>query len=312
MAGKEYEYFIAIAEQKSLLQASDQLYITPSGLSKYVQRLENDLGLRLFDKVGKKYILTYAGQRYYEWCLKIRADEAGCADEMQYLAQSGKKVLRIGFPVMRARFFTSIVIPQFRQRYPNVDLIINERNGPQIWPMFLSHALDLIFMYRNPASVSDSIQNELISYENMVLCVSKNHRLRTPAIYKEGFPYPWVDLAALSDEDLIVITDSVQETMGSIEIIFSRYIQSPRIVMRTMTSESIAMAISQNVGISILSDKLIHYFGCSDKIDCYSFGEKPLVSQHHAFYHSSPSISEEIASMIRIVRENDASYSGTV
>ena len=74
MAGKDYAYFIEIARQQSILTASEMLFVTPSTLSKYVQRLEKTLSVKLFDRVGKKLI------RNAGFSGRLQPDVYGCVD----------------------------------------------------------------------------------------------------------------------------------------------------------------------------------------------------------------------------------------
>lgn len=304
MIGRDYRYFIEIAQQQSIQAAADILFVTPSALSKYVQRLESQMGVQLFDRAGKKFVPTYAGMRYLSWCLRMEGMERDCAEEMQRIVQNGKKLIRIGFPFMRVKGFFNCVMPEFARRYPQVDFSVCERNSSLIWPMFFQNKLDVIFMYKDPSFVSSNIHNEIISEERMVLCVPKGSPIGQLSVTREGFDYPWVDLTALKDEKLIVMTEAVSDVLGSIETIFSQYIDTPRVVLRTMGFESIAIAISQGMGISIMSDHVVDLLGYRDKMDMYAFGEKQIACHYRAFHHNNPFLDEEIRSLIDIAKAN--------
>ncbi len=304
MLGKDYAYFIEIARQQSLQTASDLLFVSPSTLSKYVQRLENDLGLQLFERVGKRFILTYAGHRYLAWCQRMKAVEDRCQRELQHISANGKKILRLGFPSMHVKCFLNSIIPAFLREHPRIELSIYERNSSQIWPMFFDNKLDLVFMYKNPATLSGNIQNAVVSTENMVLCVPKGHAIASASQSRAGFPYPWIDLRAVEHENLIVVSESAQEVVGSIESIFNQYIPAPHIVMRAMVLESIAIGILQGIGISILPDRLLHLLGYRNCFDLYSFGETPVICQYRAFHYAHSSVEQEICALIDLAEEN--------
>ena len=61
---KDLEYFAAIARCGNITRAAQQLYISQPTLSKFLQKLEGDTGLVLFQRAGRRLELTYAGQRY--------------------------------------------------------------------------------------------------------------------------------------------------------------------------------------------------------------------------------------------------------
>lgn len=298
-----YKYFIEIARLQSIQAASDHLFVTPSALSKYVQRLEKRFGVLLFERVGKKFILTYAGNRYLEWCIKQEQLSKACEADMGHIVQEGRKKLRIGFPFMRMKQFVTHILPEFCLQFPNIDMSIFERNSESIWPMFFNHELDVVFMYKDPSLLSDSIRYEVLSQEQMVLCVSREHPILQEAQTRIGFDYPWVDIRHLAEDKLIVMTSSAQDTVGATEEFFRMYISDPHIYMRAMSYESIAIAVSQNMGISILADHMVDLLGYGDRIVKLSFGDRPIDCCYRAFYRNSPSTLREIKSLISIAQK---------
>ncbi len=63
---KEQLYVCTLAESGSLTQAAKQLFISQPALSLYISNLENTLGARLFDRIGKQFVLTQIGELYVE------------------------------------------------------------------------------------------------------------------------------------------------------------------------------------------------------------------------------------------------------
>ena len=71
MSAPNYEYFVTIVETGSLTKAAEKLYISQPSLSQYLKRLENSLGIDLFDRGTLPLRLTFAGERYYQYVLQI-------------------------------------------------------------------------------------------------------------------------------------------------------------------------------------------------------------------------------------------------
>ncbi len=63
---KEQQYVCVLAECGSITRAAKELYISQPALSIYINNLEKSLNVKLFERVGKRFILTYAGERYVE------------------------------------------------------------------------------------------------------------------------------------------------------------------------------------------------------------------------------------------------------
>ncbi|MBE5994610.1 MAG: LysR family transcriptional regulator, partial [Paenibacillaceae bacterium] len=68
---KEARYILAISRNKSISKAAETLFISQPSLSKYLKNLEQQLGTRLFDRVGSGYYPTYIGERYIHYAEKI-------------------------------------------------------------------------------------------------------------------------------------------------------------------------------------------------------------------------------------------------
>ena len=73
MLYEKLNYIIAIAEERNLTQAAKRLYISQPTLTLYLNRLENELGVKLFDRTKSPVTLTDAGAYYLEKMKKIYA-----------------------------------------------------------------------------------------------------------------------------------------------------------------------------------------------------------------------------------------------
>lgn len=61
------KYFVKLADVLSFTEASKELFITQSTLSLSIKQLEEELGVTLFDRIGKKIYLTDAGRDFLDW-----------------------------------------------------------------------------------------------------------------------------------------------------------------------------------------------------------------------------------------------------
>ena len=61
---RELSYVLAIAKTQNITKAADSLYVTQPTLTKFLQNLEKEMGQKLFRKLGNRFVLTYAGERY--------------------------------------------------------------------------------------------------------------------------------------------------------------------------------------------------------------------------------------------------------
>lgn len=99
---QEQEYFLAIAKHKNLTKAAQELYVSQPTLTKFLQKLEKNLGGKLFRKEGHTYNLTFLGQRYLAYAQKIATLNQDWEKELLDMRSSFKGELNIAFPPMRS------------------------------------------------------------------------------------------------------------------------------------------------------------------------------------------------------------------
>lgn len=75
MTNEKLEYILTIAEERNITRAAKRLYISQPALTLYLNRLENDLGVKLFDRTKSPIKLTEAGKYYIDKMKKIYAQE---------------------------------------------------------------------------------------------------------------------------------------------------------------------------------------------------------------------------------------------
>ena len=72
-----YSYFLQIADCKSISRAAESLYISQPALTKYLRKLEEELGVQLFERRQGTLKITDAGQYFYEYVTRAQARRVG-------------------------------------------------------------------------------------------------------------------------------------------------------------------------------------------------------------------------------------------
>lgn len=120
--------FVRAADLLSFAQAGRALGISASAVGKNVARLEQQLGVRLFQRTTRQVRLTQEGAIFHQRCQRILEDLQDAQAMMQTSAQVPRGRLRVGLPTIGYRFLLPI-LPRFQARYPEVklDLDFNDR-----------------------------------------------------------------------------------------------------------------------------------------------------------------------------------------
>ncbi len=154
MSFRELEYIMGIEKYHNITKAAEAMFISQPTLSKFLQNYEKELGLRLFERSGNRYYLTYAGERYLHYAQQILLLEIDMKRELEELAANRRGRLSIGYQMNRSAYAVPLTIPKFKAEFPEVDISIQERSSETLEKMLLEGKLDIVvFNYpgRNPS-----------------------------------------------------------------------------------------------------------------------------------------------------------------
>ncbi|MEE9376312.1 MAG: LysR family transcriptional regulator [Rhizobiaceae bacterium] len=181
--------FCAVVERQSMTAAARQLGHTPSHVSKEIARLERRLKLRLLNRTTRRISLTETGRVYYENTRRIIDDAQTMQEQLHSLGERPFGQLRMSVPVIFAHGWLNSWLPEFLQRYPELDLHldISERLSDMV-----GEGIDLMVRIGNLPS-SELIFRELFQTQGLTIA--------SPAYLKRnGMPS---DPSDLENHDLI-------------------------------------------------------------------------------------------------------------
>jgi len=121
--------FVAVVENGSFSAAARTLGISKSAVSKRINQLEAQLGVRLLHRTTRKLSLTEAGERYFEHASRALAAAGQAEDAVTELQGEPQGHLRISAPMSFGRLHVAPLIPKFLKRCPKlqIDLVMDDR-----------------------------------------------------------------------------------------------------------------------------------------------------------------------------------------
>lgn len=140
---RQMQYLIEVARLKSFTKAAEALYITQPTISKTIKGIEEELGVVLFDRLGKKIELTDAGQIIVGQAQQIVTSFQNLTAELDDLRNLKKGHIRIGLPPMVGSSFFPKVIGQFHHRYPEITIQLIEDGAKKVESDVASGALEV-------------------------------------------------------------------------------------------------------------------------------------------------------------------------
>lgn len=183
MTFTQLEYVIAVDNFRHFAKAAKSCFVTQPTLSMQIQKLEEELGIIIFDRSKQPVLPTEQGAELIEQAKRIMAER----DLMQEIIHTNKNSingsLRIGIIPTLAPYLLPLFVHSFVSKYPEVKLHISEMTTDIILQRLKEGTIDagvLVTPLNDPA-----IREENLFYEEMVAYVSKNY-----AAYKKTYVLP--------------------------------------------------------------------------------------------------------------------------
>jgi DNA-binding transcriptional LysR family regulator len=121
--------FVTVAELGTVSKAARQLRIAQPALSRQIRDLEQELGFRLFDRVGRHLVLTSEGEQFLGDCRGLLNYAAAIGERAQLLRRGDTGVLKLAASPQHIESVLSQFLPRYTQRFPNVEVKVIEAAG---------------------------------------------------------------------------------------------------------------------------------------------------------------------------------------
>ncbi len=246
---RHLRYFQAVAEELSFSKAAHRLLIAQPALSRAVQELERDIGVRLFDRNRRAVRLTPGGvtllrevgvifERLDDTARKVRRAAAG---------EDGE--LRLGYIGPPTRPFLGALLKTYHERFPNVTIVLEERTPERVWEMVSKGRLSVGLT--RPVLAHEALGLHFLPIRNEKLCaaVPTDHPLagRRRIAWK-----------ALASEPIVILAR--REGAGSYDAIIAACARSgfaPRLAHTPSVIGTILRYVEAGSGIGIVPESVI-------------------------------------------------------
>lgn len=240
-------YFLTTAEVQNFTQAAEQLYVTPSTLSKAIRNLENELGFPLFEKQGRNVMLTSYGTTFYQYVAMAASDLAGglTAVQRQMGFQSGHIHLS-GIYTMCADYLPPR-IKAFKQLRPDATFTLEYQITSKILADITDGNCDLGFCgdYEVDFEEYVNVERILLKIEDLVIAASKDHWLAEK---------PYVELEELKEEPFIIYRNVNSGISYNFWPLFQNTGFMPRVAFEVTDDHSILGLVAAGLGIALVAD----------------------------------------------------------
>jgi DNA-binding transcriptional LysR family regulator len=127
--------FLTVAELGTVSKAALRLRVAQPALSRQIIGLEQELGLQLFDRVGRRLLLTGEGEQLIAGCRLLLNSARSLKEQAQLLRQGDTGVLKVAGSPQHIESVLSQFLHRYAERYPRVEVKITEGTGSEILAM---------------------------------------------------------------------------------------------------------------------------------------------------------------------------------
>ena len=127
--------FVTVAELGTVSKAALHLRIAQPALSRQIRDLEQELGLKLFDRIGRRLLLTSEGEQLLNDCRGLLSYASAVGERAQELRRGDTGVLKVAASPQHIESVFSQFLPRYAQRFPNVQVKVSEGSGREILEM---------------------------------------------------------------------------------------------------------------------------------------------------------------------------------
>jgi LysR family hydrogen peroxide-inducible transcriptional activator len=235
----QLRYVLAVAETGNFTRAADRSNIAQPSLSQQIIKLERELGHKLFHRLGRKAVLTEAGNAFLERARRILFEVEDATNELGDSPTFERRITVGAIPTL-APYLLPDLIARCRKRHPNLQVNIREDFKTTLIREMLQGDLDLALV-AIPIKEA-SIQVEVLWSEPLILVVAKGHPLASKRR---------VTGADLATESFILLGSSSSLT-AQVRLFCGDHHFEPRIGSRCAQVATVKALVGIGAGISIL------------------------------------------------------------
>ncbi|HEX8736750.1 MAG TPA: LysR substrate-binding domain-containing protein [Pyrinomonadaceae bacterium] len=246
---QQIQYFLALADELHFWRTAEKMFITQSALSRHIKTLEDELGIRLFERNSRNVKLTKAGEFLRDEFRHLIEDFESLTRHARQIAAGESGILRIGHPASITFSLLPDLISAFSQKHPSLNAQLIELPGTDFDSALLSYNIDIGFN-REPHKTKGLTSKKILN-ENFALVVPAAHSLAK----KEA-----IDLREAKDERFILPFSAGQSSHALlIRSLFEKAGFTPRVYFESDDGATILGLITRGLGISVLPFSYFHH-----------------------------------------------------
>ena len=158
---KRLEYFCQLAALGNFTRAAHKVGIAQPALTVAIQKLEQEVGLKLINRADKHSLLTAEGEVMYKLATQLLSQAKQVELELEELKDLERGTIRFGASAMMGSYYFPKILTEFKQKYPKIKIHLVDQGTAALERMLLNSELDL-------ALVRGDLENPQLRYTQLI------------------------------------------------------------------------------------------------------------------------------------------------
>ena len=261
----QLEYIIALDTHRNFVNAADSCFVTQPTLSMQIQKLEDELGVKVFDRSKQPVVPTHIGEDIIAQARNVLKEHSKIIELIQDEKGIIKGNLRLGIIPTVAPYLIPRFLVKFLNKYPEVNLVVNELTTEQIIYQLKNDLLDCGIM---ASPIKDkNLNEEVLYYEEFVAYVAPSNKLSKKTTLKG---------TDLDLEDIWILNEGHCMRNQVINICGERKkdTNKARFEYQTGSVETLKRLVEQDDGVTILPELSVLDMG-DDQMELVRYFKSP-------------------------------------
>lgn len=211
MTIKDLEYLAVIEEESSITAAARRLFMAQPALSQCVHKIEKEYDIQIFLRTVNGVKLTEEGQCFMEKAHQIIKEHDELKQRLTDIKGGEYGKIRIGIPRTQSEYVLPYVLPEFKKRYPGIQIEMIEASSEELERLIVESSIDVGILH--PPIMEERLHSFEISEDRFVILPRSNSNYEKYVYFRDGFPHPYIHLDFFKEEPLALTPDFQRSRM---------------------------------------------------------------------------------------------------
>jgi LysR family transcriptional regulator, low CO2-responsive transcriptional regulator len=275
---RQLQVFEATARLLSFRKAAEELHLSQPAVSMQIKQLENNVGLPLFEKLGKQIYMTEAGREIFHYSRSIGQLLKEASEVIDGLkgAHQGKLTIAVA---STANYFIPSLLGTFHTRFPGVTVSLDVTNRVSLLQQLTANEVDLVVMGQPPKDMT--LESGAFMENALVIIAAPEH----PLADERNIP-----MSRMEDE-VFLTRERGSGTRSAIERFFAQHNVLLNTGMEIASNEAIKQSVQAGLGLGLLSRDTLEMELALNKLVVLDVEDFPIVRHWHVMHRQGKRLS---------------------